>query len=222
MQTRLPVDLNPLGLIWALQTQDYRCLCFQHWSHQFKSLFQECSWPGWKWLLHTSQLHWLLRLHTLCLHRGLFLLGNCKGLNMCLVAMFLSGHCLSNVSRRRSCWYDQSHPKIVHVGLELYQPKMCSQAWSTCLEEGSSIQHMIPWQCYFWCSCLFLAVNAPSWVSCLGSSLVRLLYPAEDGKSTLSLISSSAVLVSSVIKGFLIGRILTVDTTSTYHTDDVM
>ena len=34
--------------------------------------------------------------------------------------------------------------------------------------------------------------NAPSWVSHLGSSLVRLLYPAEDGKSTLSLISSSA------------------------------
>ena len=35
--------------------------------------------------------------------------------------------------------------------------------------------------------------NAPSWVSHLGSSLVRLLYPAEDRKSTLSLISSSAV-----------------------------
>ena len=34
--------------------------------------------------------------------------------------------------------------------------------------------------------------NAPSQVSYLGSSLVRLLYPAEDGKSTLSLISSSA------------------------------
>ena len=34
--------------------------------------------------------------------------------------------------------------------------------------------------------------NAPSRVSSLGSSLVRLLYPAEDGKSTLSLISSSA------------------------------
>ena len=34
--------------------------------------------------------------------------------------------------------------------------------------------------------------NAPSRVSYLGSSLVRLLYPAEDGKSTLSLISSSA------------------------------
>ena len=34
--------------------------------------------------------------------------------------------------------------------------------------------------------------NAPSRVSHLGSSLVRLLYPAEDGKSTLSLISSSA------------------------------
>ena len=35
--------------------------------------------------------------------------------------------------------------------------------------------------------------NAPSQVSSLGSSLVRLLYPAEDRKSTLSLISSSAV-----------------------------
>ena len=35
--------------------------------------------------------------------------------------------------------------------------------------------------------------SAPSRVSHLGSSLVRLLYPAEDGKSTLSLISSSAV-----------------------------
>ena len=34
--------------------------------------------------------------------------------------------------------------------------------------------------------------DAPSQVSHLGSSLVRLLYPAEDGKSTLSLISSSA------------------------------
>ena len=33
--------------------------------------------------------------------------------------------------------------------------------------------------------------NAPSRVSHLGSSLVRLLYPAEDGKSTLSLISSN-------------------------------
>ena len=35
--------------------------------------------------------------------------------------------------------------------------------------------------------------NAPSRVSSLGISLVRLLYPAEDRKGTLSLISSSAV-----------------------------
>ena len=41
--------------------------------------------------------------------------------------------------------------------------------------------------------CSFVTVQSPSWVSSFGSSLVRLLYPAEDGKSTLSLISSSAV-----------------------------
>ena len=49
--------------------------------------------------------------------------------------------------------------------------------------------------CYFWCVYLWL-YNAPSKVSSLGSSLVRLLYilqSAKDGKSTLSLISSSAV-----------------------------
>ena len=40
--------------------------------------------------------------------------------------------------------------------------------------------------------CSFVTVQSPSWVSSFGSSLVRLLYPAEDGKSTLSLISSSA------------------------------
>ena len=41
--------------------------------------------------------------------------------------------------------------------------------------------------------CSFVTVQSASWVSYFGSSLVRLLYPAEDGKSTLSLISSSAV-----------------------------
>jgi hypothetical protein len=45
--------------------------------------------------------------------------------------------------------------------------------------------------CYMW------LYNAPSGVSSLGSSLVRLAYPAEDRKFTLSLISSSAVPLSS-------------------------
>ena len=41
--------------------------------------------------------------------------------------------------------------------------------------------------------CSFVTVQSPSWVSSFGSSLARLLYPAKDRKSTLSLISSSAV-----------------------------
>jgi hypothetical protein len=45
--------------------------------------------------------------------------------------------------------------------------------------------------------CYMCLHNAPSGVSSLGSSLVRLAYPAEDGKITLSLISSSAVPLSS-------------------------
>ena len=59
--------------------------------------------------------------------------------------------------------------------------------------------------------------NAPSWVSSLGSSLVRFLYPAKDGKSTLSLISPSAVpLYPSVIKGPFIGYIFTPITWQTF------
>jgi hypothetical protein len=51
--------------------------------------------------------------------------------------------------------------------------------------------------CPFVILCYICLYNAPSGDSLLGSSLVRLAYPAGDGKITLSHISSSAVPLSS-------------------------
>ena len=53
-------------------------------------------------------------------------------------------------------------------------------------------------ECHFGVLVYLWLYNAPSWVSSLGSSLVRLLYPAEDRKSTFSLISSAVPLFSKV------------------------
>ena len=64
--------------------------------------------------------------------------------------------------------------------------------WQWQMAGVSAAEKMAGWGCYFWCFVHLWLYNAPSRVSYLGSSLVRLLYPAEDGKSTLSLISSSA------------------------------
>ena len=56
--------------------------------------------------------------------------------------------------------------------------------------------------------CSFVTVQSPSWVSSFGSSLVRLLYPAEDGKSTLSHppLQSPCILCD---QGPLLGHIFT-------------
>ena len=50
------------------------------------------------------------------------------------------------------------------------------------------------------CGCTML----PSWVSCLGSSLVRLLYPAEDRKKEVPLVLYPPLQVSSKVISIII------------------
>ena len=206
MATRKPSSFNSpatVSLTKTISLPDLQ-LCWHFPTPGFQAMWccRCCPWPGniyqWQLLVPSEEHLSLLSIHNplhcdilkgkwVCCHHGLY-----HG-NVGLV-------CEHNESSEAKLtisflpWipdkpFDSApkHKRLMHPEPWIWTPDHAKVVW------GEKVQKILDNEFVIFGVLVYLWLyNAPSRVSSLGSSLVRLLYPAEDGKRTLSLVSSSA------------------------------